>query len=68
MTVIQIEWDYLVEPVEHLHVKDADVVMKDIEQLDVSHLDVSHLDAIHLDVSHLDVSHQEDVLQALVED
>jgi hypothetical protein len=52
MIITRIKWVYLVEPVEHQHLKDADVVMKDVERLDaVNHLDVA--------------SHQEDVLQAL---
>ena len=77
MIIIRIEWDYLVEPVEHLQEKDGDAVMNGVERLDVSHLDVSHLDASHLDASHLDAAaHQalaedQEVLQdatALVED
>jgi hypothetical protein len=62
---IEREWVYLLEPIRHLHVKDADVIMKNVELLDVSHLDASHLDASHLDVSHLDVSHLADVLKVL---
>ena len=48
MIITRIEWGYLVEPVEHLHLKGVDVAMKDVERLDV----VSHLDASHLDVDH----------------
>lgn len=60
MIITRIEWVYHVEPVEHLHLKDADVVTNGVEQLDASHLDVDlpALDVSHLDVSHLDVDHQ----------
>ena len=50
MIITRIEWVYLVEPVEHPHLKDADVATNGVEQLDVSHLDVAH--------HHLDVDHQ----------
>jgi hypothetical protein len=45
MTIIRIEWVYLVEPVEPLRQKDVDVAMKDVEQqedVDLHHLEEDH--------------------------
>jgi hypothetical protein len=58
MIITRIEWVYLVERVEHQHLKDADVVTKGVEPLDA---DLEAQDA----ASHQGVDKIPDVVKAL---